>query len=366
MPDHIFTTVSPSDGRLTEQVHALLRAEGLRPEKKPDCICAALSEDGEILATGALYKNTLRCMAVSSLHRGEGLLNGVMSHLVQEAFARGFTHLFVCTKSDTAPFFRDVGFFEIVSVPGTIVFLENKKTGFSGYLNALAKENAACPQTSGTVSAIVLNANPFTNGHLALIEQAARESALVHLFVVSEDESLFPHAVRRRLIEDSCAHLQNIRIHDSGPYLISNATFPSYFQKDEDAVTDSHARVDAAVFLKIAKALSVTRRYVGEEQTSATTRIYNTVLSETLPQGGVELTVVPRKEAGGRAISASYVRSLIHDDRGCGENPAAPLSADCLSKLEPLLPPPVLSYLQSREAAPVLRAIRLSGDVVHH
>ena len=46
--------------------------------------------------------------------------------------------------------------------------------------------------------------------------------------------------------------------------LVSNATFPSYFLKDEAAVIDGHARLDLAVFTKIAAALNITARYVGE------------------------------------------------------------------------------------------------------
>ena len=244
--------------------------------------------------------------------------------------------------------------------------MENKSTGFSEYLAGLLEESersAAC----APVSAIVLNANPFTKGHLALIEEASRESALLHLFVVTEDASLFPYAIRRRLIEEGCAHLKNIIIHDSGAYLLSSSTFPSYFQKDEDAVTESHASLDASVFLKIANKLNITRRYVGEEESSHTTEIYNAILREVLPKAGVELFEIPRKCENGRPISASFVRSLIHDDRlNCSDNLGAPLSAECLNELKALLPDSTLAFLQSEEAAPVLEAIRKTEDVIHH
>ena len=49
-----------------------------------------------------------------------------------------------------------------------------------------------------------MNANPFTLGHLYLIEKAAAQSDLLHIFIVSEDVSLVPFQVRRRLVmEDS-------------------------------------------------------------------------------------------------------------------------------------------------------------------
>ena len=39
--------------------------------------------------------------------------------------------------------------------------------------------------------------------------------------------------------------MPNVVLHDNGPYIISNATFSSYFLKDEAAVIDGHARLDA-------------------------------------------------------------------------------------------------------------------------
>lgn len=86
-----------------------------------------------------------------------------------------------------------------------------------------------------------MNANPFTLGHLYLTERASAENDTVHLFMVSEDASLIPFKVRRRLVTEGTSHLDNIIYHDSGPYIISSATFPSYFQKDMDSVIESHA-----------------------------------------------------------------------------------------------------------------------------
>lgn len=54
---------------------------------------------------------------------------------------------------------------------------------------------------------------------------------------------------------DGTSHLHNVCFHDSGSYIISNAIFPSYFQKDEEAVIESHAMLDLTVFTKIAAAL---------------------------------------------------------------------------------------------------------------
>lgn len=178
--------------------------------------------------------------------------------------------------------------------------------------------------------------NPFTLGHQYLVEKAAAACDTLHLFVVSEDASLVPFAVRKRLVEAGVAHLPNVVLHDSGPYIISNATFPSYFLKDEAAVIDGHARLDLAVFTKIAKALNITARYVGEEPTSQVTGLYNKIMCEQLPKAGIECIVVPRKEADGKAISASTVRQCLQ-------------SGDW-ETLKTLLPQTSLDYFRSPEA----------------
>lgn len=83
--------------------------------------------------------------------------------------------------------------------------------------------------------------------------------------------------------------------HETGPYMISNATFPSYFLKDSDTVIRSHAKLDIQVFLRIAKALSVTDRFVGEEPFSQVTGIYNQWMAEERhPQ---DLTAISFRES---------------------------------------------------------------------
>ena len=107
--------------------------------------------------------------------------------------------------------------------------------------------------------------------------------------------------------------MSNIIYHDSGPYIISSATFPSYFQKDEKDVIESHANLDIEIFVKIAKALHINVRYVGEEPTSLVTGIYNKIMEKKLPENGIECFVVKRKEMDGNIISASEVRKKIKE-----------------------------------------------------
>ena len=212
------------------------------------------------------------------------------------------------TKVSTAKFFQDLGFYEIARVENTLSFLENRKNGFARFCARLSQS-----RTEEPAAAIVMNANPFTLGHLALAERAAAEFPAVHLFVLEEDASLVPFAVRWKLVTEGVAHLPHVICHKSGPYLISSATFPSYFLKDEGAVIQGHARLDLALFGQIAQALNVTARYAGEEPSSQVTGLYNRVMAQELPKKGIRFVEVPRASQDGVPISASTVRKLIHD-----------------------------------------------------
>ncbi len=347
MSEYSISQVYPGDRQTLMQVDALLEQEGIRRDGNLDYICAMFDENYQVIGTGSCFGNTLRCFAVSHDHQGEGLLNQIITHLIEVQCARGHLHLFLYTKVKSAKFFGDLGFYEIARVEDTLVFMENRRDGFGSYLRGLEKT-----KTEGRSAALVMNANPFTLGHQYLAETAAAACDTLHLFVVSEDASLVPFSVRKRLVAEGVKHLPNVVLHDSGPYIISNATFPSYFLKDEAAVIEGHARLDLAVFEKIARALNITARYVGEEPTSQVTGLYNEIMSLQLPKAGISCIVVPRKEANGRAISASTVRTCLK-------------SGDW-DTLAALLPESTLDYFRSPAALPVLERIREADNVVHY
>ena len=347
MSDYTITYVSSQDKRLLAEIDALLSVEGLTRDKNLDYICAALDEADHVVATGSCFGQTLRCFAVEQTHQGEGLLNTIVSHLIELQINRGNSHLFVYTKVSTAKFFQSLGFYEIVRVDGVVSFLENRRSGFSDYLNGLR-----VTARSGLSGAVVMNANPFTLGHRYLVETAAAVCDTLHLFVLSEDASLVPFSVRMELVRRGTADLPNVVIHGSGPYLISAATFPSYFLKDSETVIEAHARLDAAIFAKIAGTLGISKRFVGEELSSTVTARYNAVMEEELPKSGIALQVIPRKSVGSQVISASTVR--------------AALQTGAWDVLKAMLPETTLAYFRSPEAKPVIEAIRQAGNVIHY
>lgn len=385
---YAISSVGPGDRYMQAEVDALLEREGIHRDQHLDYTAAMLDEDYHVIATGSLFGNTLRCMAVSSDHQGESLMNAIVSHLVEVQYSRGNYHLFLYTKCDSARFFGNLGFYEITRVPEeNIVFMENKRTGFRDYLTALQRETQQAEATargeanagepgpshpaegvrtpggpcaagpaalnqSERVGAIVMNANPFTLGHRYLVEQARAACGVLHLFMVSEDVSLVPFSVRKKLILEGTKDIPGIIYHEAGSYIISSATFPAYFQKGDNAVIRSQAGIDARIFTQIAAALGITDRFVGDEPTSVVTGIYNEILSTALPEAGVACHIIPRKEADGKAISASTVRSCIHDGR--------------LEDIRGLVPETTYRYFTSPEAAAVIGRIQAAEEVVHY
>ena len=347
MDEYFAVPISPSNKRAMAQMDALLAREGIERDRNLTYSAAIYDDDGQMIATGSLFENTLRCLAVDGAHRGEGLMAVIVAHLVQAQLERGHTHLFLYTKADSAKFFAPLGFTEIARVDGRLVFMENRRDGFSRYLKSLAPYAGERPG-----AALVMNANPFTLGHETLVARAAKENERVVLFVLSEDRSLVPYSDRMAMVKAACAKYGNVSVVSSGSYMISSATFPSYFLKDADVVTRTHAELDATLFTRIAAALNLTRRYVGEEPFSHTTSLYNEALAAVLPKAGVELVVIPRAQAQGEAISASHVRQLIHDGH--------------IEAIRPLVPETTYAYLTGDAGQAVLRRIQAAADVIHH
>ena len=193
-----------------------------------------------------------------------------------------------------------------------------------------------------------MNCNPFTLGHKAVIAKACAENKAVVVLVVSVDRSFFPFAVRLRLVQQGLAEFENVLVIPAGKYIVSAATFPSYFTKGEATVA-AQTSLDANIFARyIAPALGVTRRYVGEEPYCATTCKYNEALTEILPQHGISLEIMPRIAVQGQVISASRVRELIRQDNW--------------TALQELVPETTYRYLISPEAQPVIERIKANDS----
>lgn len=353
MPEYHFSEIRPSDRRALKEQEELLAREGIARDQNLDYSVGLYDEDYRLAATGSAFKNTLRCMAVDRDHQGEGLMNQIVSHLTEYELSRGFRDLFLYTKCSTARFFGDLGFYEIARVPDQVVFMENRRDGFESYIRRLRQETETAGFSSGQPSgAVVMNANPFTLGHRYLAGEAAKSCGLLHLFVVSEDVSLVPFFARWRLVKEGTAHIPNLALHPTGSYMISNATFPSYFLKDSETVIRSHAALDIAVFRRIAQALNITCRFVGQEPFSQVTGIYNQVMERELKEAGIGCCVLPRLRENGVPVSASAVRQALKEGR--------------IKELRGLVPPSTWEYFSSEEGKKIAADISRAGEVRHY
>lgn len=292
-------------GSAKAQWEALLRKTGLEPDTQWEQ--SALLWDGDTLAaTGSRMGNILKCIAVSPDHRGEDLTAQVLSALRSEAFREGHRHLFLYTKPENELLFRGL-FFYPVAKTDTVLLMEDKPRGIEAFLDTLPPA-----EEKGLVGAAVMNCDPFTLGHRYLIETAARECDRVFVFVLSEDRSHFPAKDRLELVRRGTADLKNVTVLPTGPYLISAATFPTYFLKDRDSADTVRCGLDIEIFTRCyAPRLRITRRYVGTEPFSPMTEAYNRALEAALPQKGIQLRLISRKEGPEGPVSASAVRKKL-------------------------------------------------------
>ena len=289
----------PLPARQKEEYMQLLEACGLRDEGDADII-ALMTEDDSLIACGALAGHTVKQLAVSSDAEGQGAMAAVLSALISEAYAAGTHRLFLCTKPENLSMFRSMGFHTVIDTKDAVL-LENRKGGLDSFL-------ASIPKYEGVCGAVVCNCDPFTLGHRHLIEYAASHCDDLYVFAVSEKGSMFSPEERFEMIRKGTADIKNCHVFESDLYLISRATFPAYFIRDESRADLVKSDLDIELFCRrIAPALNICVRFAGEEPFSSVTRAYNERMKELLPVHGIRFEEIPRLEE----ISAGKVRTLI-------------------------------------------------------
>ncbi len=167
----------------------------------------------------------------------------------------------------------------------------------------------------GDAGAVVMNCNPFTSGHMHLVEYASRQVKTLFLFLLQEDKSFFPFADRFILVLKGTRYLKNVIVIPSGKFIISSATFRDYFDKEINQNIVIDASVDLDVFGKyIAPTLNIKKRFVGREPFCQITNQYNEQMQKLLPEHGIHVSEIERKKSENDiAISASLVRKLLKE-----------------------------------------------------
>lgn len=293
-------------GTKKEQWKQFLARAGLEADEQVETT-VLIYEGDTLIATASRQGNLLKCIAVDDLHQGEGLTATLLTQLRQDAFSRGYSHLFLYTKPQNESMFSSLFFYPIAKTD-KVLLMENRKDGIEVFLNTLP-----IAASGKTIGAAVMNCNPFTKGHRYLIESAAKECDWLYIFVLSEDKSEFSAADRMELVKLGTADLPNVTVLPTGPYLISSATFPTYFLKERDKAAQIQCLLDIEIFCKYyAPRFGITRRYVGTEPLSPMTNQYNQALREHLPAKGIAFHEIPRLEQDSTPVSASAVRAHLH------------------------------------------------------
>ena len=339
--EHIIQELPLSSSYFRQKVERFLGENGLRLEEL-DVYCAIENQAGEIIAGAGLSSDIIKCIAVAAEARSEGLVAPLVSHLISLAASRGLHELKLYTKPENQAIFESLGFHVLATAPKAIL-MENGRglEKYCEYLRTFRRE--------GRCGVVVMNANPFTLGHLHLLQQAATQVDALYVIPVKEEGQRFPYAERKAMIQAAverptveqnyfsgrCPKNQfssanatptRIVVLEGSAYQISAATFPTYFLKDLSDAADTHIRLDLDLYTRhIAPALNASVRFVGSEPIDALTNHYNTVMKEVLP-AVVEVPrmetpdqvggdVMPGSDRASKAISASAVRQALDEGR---------------------------------------------------
>ncbi len=326
----------PLKGKELDRLKAFLSRMDLEYDSGIEYSICLFDEDYRILAAGSAEQNVLKCIAVDPKAQGQGISGTILSYLIQYEFENGRSHILLYTKPKNKEMFEDSGFYTVL-VTDEVLFMENKKNGFEEFIDRLIKESPAEAFESGKViGSIVVNCNPFTLGHRYLIEQALRNCDYVHVLVLGDNRSSFDASERFFMVREGTRDLPRVIVHQASDFVISAATFPTYFMKEKAQAERANCRLDLELFgRRIAPALGITKRFVGTEPVCAVTGQYNEEMMKMLPGLGILVTEIERKESKEEAISASVVRNLYEKEDFEG--------------IKYLVPETTLQYLMNRK-----------------
>ncbi len=171
--------------------------------------------------------------------------------------------------------------------------------------------NTFHPEEGQTVGGIGMHGNPFTLGHRYLIETASKMVDRLICQIIEDELGAFSFAERFAMAVEGTRDLPNVKIVAGGPFQATRNVFQEYFVKVEPTDMRESATVDTLIFAEIiAKRLGITYRFLGDEKHNPKMQYFNELVKEILPQYGIRVVELPRAQAGGRPISASYARSV--------------------------------------------------------
>ncbi|MBI6875378.1 [citrate (pro-3S)-lyase] ligase [Clostridium aciditolerans] len=328
------------------EVYKFLEEFGLTLDKDVDYTIVLRDINDNIQATCSKAKNVFKCFAISEDIRGENVTSSLISNLIDKLFEEGIFHSFIFTKPDKVKVFNSLNFKTIHEVKDAAL-LEYGIYDINKSLDDMAIKYSI--DNSIEKGALVMNCNPFTEGHRYLIEQASKSCEKVLVFIVEEDKSLFSFKHRYAIVKEAVKDLENVTVIPGGEYIISSATFPSYFIRKEDEKLKAYESIDCGIFGKyFCSKFNIIKRFVGQEPYCNVTNTYNQTLKEIMPQYKVELIELERKKYDGYYISASKVRELIKNDK--------------IEEVRNIVPEATWNFLNSHEGKEIAGRIKSSNS----
>lgn len=272
-----------------------------------------IEEKGEIVGTVSLLGCVIMLLAVDKKMQGENLALKLVDHAISTLRSKGKYGYRVFTKPEYLPLFIDMGFRLLVKTD-RFISLEGGESNIEkrvdGLVNKVIMEHGFIDSDT---ACMVINGNPFTEGHLSLLEYALSKHRKLMLFVLEEDASYFSFKERFSLaFIGTRAYSERVSVLPSTEYIVSKETFPDYFIKEENDKTEAFAEYDALIFKKyFMEKLGISKRYFGSEE-SAYMQIYNAKMKEVL---GDKAEIIDRFSKNDKVISAKKFRKLIEEGK---------------------------------------------------
>lgn len=322
-----------------KEVESFLKRFDLKYEEVDYTV--VIRENDDIIATCSKKGNIVKCFAIDSNYQGLGISNNLISKVTEKLFLEGIYHSFIFTKPENIFLFEGLGYKSICKTD-KVALLESGNKNINSFLDSLKKKYNI--DENKEYAALVMNCNPFTLGHRYIVEKASKENENVIIFVVQEDKSAFPFETRIRLVREGTADLENVVVVEGGEYVISSATFPSYFLKQNDDALKEYTKLDCTIFAKyFVPKFNIVKRYIGTEPNCVVTNTYNETINEVLPKSNVKVEVIERKKIDSDVISASRVRKLLKQ-----------LDSQSIEKL---VPRTTLEFLTSEEGELIINKL---------
>lgn len=268
-----------------------------------------IRDAGEIIATVSVKKNLIKFFYIDDKYQGEGLAIELINSALEDIIAKGYRSYFVFTKAKNENIFTSLSM-DVIEKTEDVVLLEGGFFKYKDWIDIIKKD-----LDKDEYNAIVMNANPLTLGHEYLVDKALENDTDLIIFVLEEDASYFSTRDRYEIVKKHYQYNDRVHVYKSGSYIISRATFPTYFLKKDTDKLKVYTELDAKIFAKrIAKDLNIKKRYFGTEPIDKVTEKYNEMMKKILYEYGVESEFIERKTIDGEVISASKVRKCYEND----------------------------------------------------